>query len=159
MHRSPHRTRALPAVLLAGAVALSGCGSDEPPAGTAAVPSSPSGAGGSTTEPAPASGTELTVTVRTGGEDAEQTWTLRCAPDGGDHPDPAGACAALATGGATALDPVAGDTVCSQVFGGPQTAVVTGTRDGQQVDTTVQRSNGCEIARWNRLVPLVPAVS
>jgi hypothetical protein len=41
------------------------------------------------------------------------------------------------------------------VYGGPQVAEVRGTWDGVDVDARFQRTDGCEIARWDRLAPLL----
>jgi hypothetical protein len=41
-------------------------------------------------------------------------------------------------------------------YGGAATARVTGTWAGRPVDAAYSRKNGCEIARWDRLVPLLP---
>jgi hypothetical protein len=43
------------------------------------------------------------------------------------------------------------------VYGGPQTARITGTWEGGPVDATLSRTNGCEIARWKALRGLLPA--
>jgi hypothetical protein len=42
-------------------------------------------------------------------------------------------------------------TVCTQIYGGPQEAVVRGTFRGRRVSIRFTRRNGCEIARWNRV--------
>ncbi len=92
------------------------------------------------------------------GAGAGATWTLTCDPaagPAGDHPDPAAACAAL-PGAATALDPLPRDVACTEIYGGPQTATVTGTLAGSPVTAELSRTNGCEIARWDALVPLLP---
>jgi Subtilisin inhibitor-like len=73
--------------------------------------------------------------------------TLTCDPDGGSHPDPAGACAALLEN-ADALDPVPGDVACTEIYGGDQVATITGS-----VEARFSRENGCEIDRWDRLAP------
>jgi len=39
--------------------------------------------------------------------------------------------------------------VCTQIYGGPQTAQVTGTIDGEKVDRRFTRTNGCEIADFD----------
>jgi hypothetical protein len=39
---------------------------------------------------------------------------------------------------------------CTQIYGGPQTARVTGTIDGVKVDRRFTRTNGCEIADFDR---------
>lgn len=41
--------------------------------------------------------------------------------------------------------------VCTEVYGGPDTAEITGTLFDQQVDTVVDRTNGCGIADWDEL--------
>lgn len=41
-------------------------------------------------------------------------------------------------------------------YGGPATARITGTWAGRPVDATYDRTNGCAIARWDRMVPLLP---
>ncbi|MEU1087436.1 SSI family serine proteinase inhibitor [Streptomyces sp. NPDC005892] len=79
---------------------------------------------------------------------------------GGDHPDAQGACDRLAEAEGTGEDlfrPVDKNAMCTQMYGGPATARITGTWRGRPVDTTVNRKNGCEIARWNALRPLLPA--
>ena len=43
------------------------------------------------------------------------------------------------------------DEVCSQIYGGPERIVVTGTVDGDPVRAEVTRANGCEIARYDLL--------
>lgn len=83
-------------------------------------------------------------------------WTLTCDPPGGDHPDPEAACRALEKNGRTALPPVPKDQACTMIYGGPQKARITGTWNGKQVDSTLSRTNGCEIARWKALTGLLP---
>jgi hypothetical protein len=39
--------------------------------------------------------------------------------------------------------------VCTQQYGGPEVATVTGTLDGERVDATFSRENGCAIARYD----------
>jgi hypothetical protein len=50
-------------------------------------------------------------------------------------------------------------TACTQVFGGPQTARVAGTYRGRRIRAGFNRQDGCEIARWNRVVFLFPGMS
>lgn len=98
--------------------------------------------------------TELTITVRTGPEAAERTYTLTCDPAGGDHPDPEAACRALDEL-ADPFAPVPTDVMCTQVYGGPQTAVVTGTLRGEPVDARFDRTDGCQISRWDEHVAIL----
>jgi hypothetical protein len=72
--------------------------------------------------------------------------TLQCDPDGGTHPDPNGACDALLQN-EDALEPVPGDVACTEIYGGPQLATIS----GPGVDATFSRENGCQIARWDAL--------
>ena len=58
-----------------------------------------------------------------------------------------------------AFDPVPADQVCSQQYGGPEQIVLSGTWAGKPVDTTLTRTNGCEIDRYEALAPvLLPLV-
>lgn len=103
---------------------------------------------------------ELTVAYDDGTGTA-QTYDLTCdgAQASGTAPDPAAACAAVAgAGGAEAFAVAPGDVQCTQVFGGSQTATVTGTVEDQPVSADLTRADGCEISRWDDLVPLVPSV-
>ncbi|MEM9202948.1 MAG: hypothetical protein AAGC53_14895 [Actinomycetota bacterium] len=53
------------------------------------------------------------------------------------------------------------EQMCTEIFGGPEVAQITGTIDDRTVDTTVDRANGCGIDDWDRLLAslLPPAVS
>ncbi|MFE6197289.1 SSI family serine proteinase inhibitor [Streptomyces sp. NPDC057838] len=113
--------------------------------------------------PAPAGGgpdrDHLTVTVRNAGGGADGTYELYCGPEGGSHPDPRGACATLERDTRWGQDLFAPDPeggFCTMQYGGPATAHVTGTWAGRPVDATYDRRDGCGIARWDRLVPLLP---
>jgi len=138
--------------LLLAATALAGCAEAGPapaPGETGApVPSS------SPSSSSAAGDTSLTVVVQDG---ATTTWRLTCSPPGGDHPDPAAACAALEQNADQALPPVGKDQTCTQVYGGDQTATITGTWRGAPVDSRFSLTDGCEIARWTSLAGLLPA--
>ncbi|MGW2831371.1 SSI family serine proteinase inhibitor [Streptomyces sp. NPDC001286] len=101
----------------------------------------------------------LTVTVRHAGGGRDGTFELYCHPDSGGHPDAAGACAAIDRGsrwGTETFAPVPQGSICTMQYGGPATAHVTGVWAGRPVDATYSRGDGCEIARWDRMVPLLP---
>lgn len=83
--------------------------------------------------------------------------TLTCEPTGGDHPDAEQACADLAAS-QDPFAPLATDQVCTQIFGGPQTATVTGTYRGEPVRLELSRSDGCRIAQWDALGAVLPPV-
>jgi hypothetical protein len=105
--------------------------------------------------PGPGGKTELTVVfgVGTGPDDS---WTLRCEPAGGTHPDAATACRVLEAAGEWALPPVDRSLRCAMVYGGPERATVTGTWRGLPVNSSFSRTNSCEIARWEALTDLLP---
>ncbi|MFE0453778.1 SSI family serine proteinase inhibitor [Streptomyces sp. NPDC058914] len=109
----------------------------------------------------PGGGDHLVVSVKGAGSEADGTFEVRCHPGGGSHPDVSGACRALDRNtrwGRDAFVPVPDGSVCTMRYGGPATARVTGRWAGRAVDATFDRSNGCEIAQWDRFVPLLPAV-
>ncbi len=50
---------------------------------------------------------------------------------------------------------VPGDRLCTEIYGGPQVAEIKGTLDGESVDTTIDRTNGCGIDDWDRLLSIL----
>lgn len=123
------------------------------------------GAGGASAEEpvGPAAPTALTVTVSDSGRAAaSDTYELRCGPTGGTLPRAQSACdrlADLAAQGADPFAPVPEGAVCTEIYGGPATARVSGTWRGRRVDASFNRANGCEIGRWRALEPLLPEPS
>lgn len=100
--------------------------------------------------------TALQITVWPEGKrGASHRWTLRCSPPGGTLPARADACRRLADM-PKPFAPVPPETACTQVYGGPQTALVQGTFRGGRVWTYFRRRDGCEIARWQRVKFLFP---
>jgi hypothetical protein len=130
------------AALLLCLLAAAGCGS--------------STGGGDAAEPPPQPRHDLQITYWPEGQDGEsRTATLTCGPEGGTHPDPAKACAAL-DAHPEALHPVPMDTACTEIYGGDQVAEVQGSGPaGANVRAILNRSNGCEIARWDALAPVL----
>jgi hypothetical protein len=109
-----------------------GCGADSGDEDAAA-----GDGGGEATEARPGPAIELTITFWPEGPDGESVEaTLTCDPAGGTHPDPESACAALAADSA-ALEPVPPDV------------------DDEQVDAAFERSNGCELDRWDRFAAVL----
>ena len=109
-----------------------------------------------TESPPVTSGASDLVVVIDDGTGKKTTWTLTCNPTGGTHPDPDAACRALQAHGAAALPPVRKDVACTQIYGGPQKATISGTWQGRPVRSSFSRVNGCEISRWNLLRGLLP---
>jgi hypothetical protein len=94
--------------------------------------------------------TALTIAVSPGNGGATRHWTLHCAPAGGTLPRAADACTRLSRLAAP-FAPVPPKTMCTAIYGGPQTARVEGTFRGHAVRATFNRVGGCEIARWQRV--------
>jgi hypothetical protein len=128
--------------------ALAACAA---PAGSAADPSP------SSSTPT-AAGEDLVITLDRGNGTEPERYTLRCgdSPDG-DHPDAAAACTHLA-GLAAPFAPLPDDMMCTEQYGGPETATVTGRWNGEPVDLRLSRTDGCRISQWESLGPVLPPV-
>jgi hypothetical protein len=50
-----------------------------------------------------------------------------------------------------------GQMACTQQFGGPEVATVSGTLRGEKIDARFSRENGCEISRWEKVAELLGA--
>jgi hypothetical protein len=96
----------------------------------------------------------LEISVSNGTDADPTTWTLTCDPAGGNHPAPDAACGALDEA-PDPFAPVPDDTACTQIYGGPETATITGTWDGESVAATYSRTDGCEIERWDALAAVL----
>ncbi|WP_251094078.1 SSI family serine proteinase inhibitor [Streptomyces sp. Caat 7-52] len=126
-----------------------------------AAPAAASGAAPPPLRPEDRGGDHLTVVIRHAGAARDGRYEVYCHPGAGTHPDVAGACRALdahAHWGRDPFAPVPPDTLCTMLYGGPATARVTGTWAGRPVDTSFDRGDGCEIGRWDRMVPLLPKI-
>lgn len=148
-------------LLVLGLLLLCACGTERAGGPAAPAPSSPAAV--SSADPLAAGGdvaradNDLVVELDRGDGSPVQRWTLTCVGVvEGDHPDAEAACAHLEQ-----LDdpfaPLPADALCAQVYGGPQTARVTGLWRGEPVDLALSRTDGCRIAQWDRLGPLLPS--
>lgn len=125
---------------------LAACGTER--ASDQAGSKSPgAGAGGGTVSPAPA--TRLEISVKASEKAQAKTMTLTCDPAGGTLPDADKACAALEKAKADWFAPVPKNSVCTEIYGGPEQASVKGVWEGKQIGATFKRSNGCDLAKWN----------
>ena len=82
-----------------------------------------------------------------------ERWTVRCNPVGGTLPSRRRACAKLSSLPIASFAPVPKDAICTQIYGGPQKAVVKGKIGAVRIWSSFRRRNGCEIERWNRVTP------
>jgi hypothetical protein len=47
--------------------------------------------------------------------------------------------------------PVPSDMACTQIYGGPDVALVRGTYMGRKIWVRFRRTDGCQISRWDRV--------
>lgn len=107
------------------------------------------------TTPTPGQGNaELSITLLESPEATPRNFTLVCV-DGAPaaeskHPTAAAACTALKNNPSLLSPaPVKTDQACTEQYGGPQTAKVTGAVDGVEVAAEFSRTDGCRIAMWD----------
>lgn len=86
--------------------------------------------------------------------DGTPAWT-----QGDPGRDAAAACATVAAQKDLLVELSNPDAVssrmCTEIYGGPEEAVIEGRVDGEPIDTTVTRRNGCGISDWDALEPLL----
>jgi hypothetical protein len=124
----------------AAVLAVAGCGGDDDEQPAQASPA--------------AALADLTVTVDPDGDGPEKAKTAQVTCDAAEDSDVCGAVAKLKP---EVFEPTGAMTACTQQFGGPETATVSGTLRGQDVDGTFSRENGCEISRWNDVSAVLEA--
>lgn len=130
--RRLRRRAASVVVLVAQALALSGCGDD----------------GSGDREPARAGIVDVEVRVDPDGPGARPAVrrSVRCGAE-----DDRARCRVLRDAPADTWTPVPRRQACTQIYGGPQTARVTGVVGGRRVDARFSRRNGCELSRWQTI--------
>ena len=150
--------RAARGLLLVAPVAvlvLAGCSSDDDPAAaprTAAEQPADDPAAGGIAQ----ADDDLRLEIDLGDGTPVRSWTLTCVGFvEGSHPEAQAACDHLA-GLERPFAPIPEDAVCTQQYGGPETARVQGRWGGEPVDLEVTRRDGCRLAQWDSLVPLLP---
>lgn len=108
---------------------------------------------------------DLTVTLKETPDAEPREFRLRSvdgvlSPDEGsldsNLPDAHAALAAVEQFGEEIFFPVPRpDRICTQQYGGPQVATVRGWFRGRKVNSSFSRTDGCEIARWKTMSPLL----
>lgn len=94
------------------------------------------------------------------------TYGITCKPDGatleGVDLDADAACAALGDPDVQSLliDGPPANRICTEIYGGPDVAGITGTLVGESVSTRIDRTNGCGISDWDDVLGdvLPPAI-
>ena len=84
-------------------------------------------------------------------------WRLTCNPLSGNLPHGDRACYELAVI-KEPFAPVPRGSACSQIYGGPAVARVRGRLRGRDVDSLFTRTDGCQVARWDKVDFLFPDV-
>ena len=154
-----------PAVALAiVTVVLAGCGggADDP------IPVEPDGGIGDGAGPPPGSYADVDLEITIDHPDIEAyTYSVVCSGedatvDDVEGIDAAAACTQLSQPAVQErlIEGPPADRVCTEIYGGPDTAAITGTIDGSPVDTVIDRTNGCGIGEWDELLAgvLPPAI-
>lgn len=136
--------------LLLAALVLAACGSER--AGDGAAPSPDPG----TVTGIEQTQNDLRIDVDRGDGTPPESWTLVCAGFvEGTHPQAQAACDHLA-GMTEPFAPLADDLMCTEQYGGDQTARITGRWAGQVVELDLSRRDGCRISQWDSFGPVLP---
>lgn len=72
----------------------------------------------------------------------------------GTHPNRKAICSLLAKKGLKIFAPTPTGMACSMIYGGPETARVTGTVGSTRVKGAFSKTDGCQVARWQAALPL-----
>lgn len=150
------------ATIMVVALASCGGGSDEP------IPVEPDGGIGDGAGPPPGTGADVDLEITIDHPDVDAyAYRIICdgetaTIEGSDAIDAEEACNQLSQESVQerlAEGPPA-DRVCTEIYGGPDTATIVGSIDGRSVDTVFDRVNGCGIAEWDELLGdvLPPAI-
>jgi aminoglycoside phosphotransferase (APT) family kinase protein len=109
---------------------------------------------------------EIDLTIHLTEAPGAPEYVFRLTADGGvlaggcTLPDSGAALAAVEQHGEEIFFPKPGPPkMCTQQYGGPQVAVVTGWFLGREVTSQFSRTDGCEIARWRAMAPLLGGVA
>lgn len=141
--------------ILAAAIVLAACGKGDEPTVATTTPV--------TTAP-PVGDDAVALRVEVGTGEVVGALVATIAVEGGAGSvtgyltDPAPVIAALADSEATGLLVNGADEqqACTEQYGGPDVAHIRGTIGDTAIDLTVDRADGCGIANWDLLQPLLP---
>ncbi|MGH3459216.1 hypothetical protein [Aeromicrobium sp.] len=98
---------------------------------------------------------KLEMSVQADENAKARTGTLTCPGETAKERD---ICAALDVVAPAVFEPVPLDEACTAIYGGPRTATVTGSYQDEPVSAIFNQENGCEIARWNQIKPVLKAL-
>jgi hypothetical protein len=133
------------AVLVAGVTAaLAACGSGS--------------SGGSGSDPGAGPEASLNIEVRAKPGADPKLATLECgegANSSGFIDDADRACRAVEASRSLLINGPPDNIMCTEIYGGPHQATISGTLGGKSVRLDVSREDGCAIAVWDELEPLL----
>ncbi|MFL4475015.1 hypothetical protein ACIPVK_13540 [Paeniglutamicibacter sp. MACA_103] len=137
------------ALLVGAGVLLAGCADAGGPGASPGAPSS-----------GQAPTADLQISIRANGTDESAHHHLLCngplALEQSEHPRAAAACALLDASPQLLAPPAAGATrMCTQQYGGPAVARVTGTLGPRTVERGFDLRDGCGISDWTAALPLL----
>ena len=98
---------------------------------------------------------KLELSVQANEKAAPETATLTCPGAKAKDRD---ICAALDVVAPKVFEPVPVDQACTAIYGGPRKATITGRYQDEPVSAVFTQENGCEIARWNQIKPVLEAL-
>ncbi|MGH3654076.1 hypothetical protein [Glutamicibacter sp.] len=97
--------------------------------------------------------TRLEIIIRDNGAEISQQYSLECAgeqaADSSTLPDASKACLQLELEPSVITRKVDPHEICTEIYGGPQRAEVSGALHGDPVNASFSRHNGCAIDRWD----------
>ncbi|MCS3493438.1 hypothetical protein M2368_002450 [Arthrobacter sp. JUb119] len=97
--------------------------------------------------------TQLEITIRDDGSEISQQYSLECtgeqAAESSTLPNASKACLQLELEPGAIAGEVDPQEICTEIYGGPQRAEISGTLHGETVNTSFSRHNGCAIDRWD----------
>jgi Subtilisin inhibitor-like len=112
---------------------------------------------GASSSATPSTDLQIRVWPEGQGNGEMQRWTLRCVPAAGTLPRPGAACVKLSEM-RSPFAPLSKNLQCTQIYGGPQEAVISGTFRGDKIWVRLTVRDGCQIARAKKLAFLVPGM-
>jgi len=93
----------------------------------------------------------LHISINISPQAAAKVINLTCTPDSKNVPHAKSICRSLLQAGFKSFKPTPKNEACTMIYGGAQTATITGRWGHKVVNAQFSRTNGCEITRWANL--------
>jgi hypothetical protein len=85
----------------------------------------------------------------------QKQWSLTCGPTGGNHPNKVKVCKFLSSNKGKLALFVESREDCTQIYGGSASATIKGRYQDKKVELILDRSDGCGIESWDRLIQIL----